>query len=75
MPNELPLPPDLHHLIEKRESGERRKAERRQKPATLNRSTTMGTDDEAMDEPIEVPEQDDRIQGERCRAKRREGDK
>lgn len=29
MPNQLPLPPELRHLIEKRDGSERRAAERR----------------------------------------------
>ena len=29
MPNQLPVPPELQHLIEKRESAERRKKSRR----------------------------------------------
>ena len=32
MPNELPLPPELRHLIEKREQEDRRAAERRLEP-------------------------------------------
>jgi hypothetical protein len=32
MPNDLPIPPELQHLIEKRERAERRKKSRRTKP-------------------------------------------
>jgi hypothetical protein len=32
MPNDLPIPPELQHLIEKRERAERRKRSRRTKP-------------------------------------------
>ncbi len=53
MPNELLLPPNLHHLIEKCENGKGAN-----KPMKAYPYITNNTNDEPIDKPAGVPEQD-----------------
>jgi hypothetical protein len=65
MPNELPLPPELQHLIEKRESQDRRAIDARQ--GDDRRSLDMGPAGALLSsaEIEQLPETDRRTEGER----------
>ena len=53
MPNELPLPPELQHLIEKRGEADRRGSERGSGQEQQDASEALDTDLENTDGPAE----------------------
>ena len=74
MPNELPLPPELHHLIEKREDEDRRVEQRRGKNSTVGNVEDDGVGD-ATTYPEVIPAPERRVQEERRDRERRHSDR
>ncbi len=74
MPNELPLPPDLQHLIEKRDEPDRRQNQRRHNQSSEECAATCGNAEGESEEFEEVPENERRTQPGRRKEKRRQND-
>ncbi len=74
MPNELPLPPDLQHLIEKRDELDRRQNQRRRNRSSEECAPTCGNAEGESEEIEEVPENERRTQPDRRKEKRRQND-
>ena len=74
MPNELPLPPELQHLIEKRQGGDRRTGQRRQDDR-LECGANGNASEEARENVMAAPEIERRVQGERRKRNRRISDR
>ena len=73
MPNELPLPPDLQHLIEKRGESKRRQVQRR--TGTKQETVSDTTADVESDAQLDTTEEEDRRTREGRRAEiRRQND-
>ena len=70
MPNELPLPDELQHLIEKRSDDEPRVTSRRDSAPTASDAETAETAPPATD----CPQQEPRSPAERRQAGRRQDD-
>lgn len=74
MPNELPLPPDLQHLIEKRDKSDRRQHQRRRDQDSEEDAATCDNAEGESEEFEEVPENERRTQLDRRKKKRRQND-
>ena len=72
MPNELPLPPDLQHLIEKRDKPDRRQRQRNRNSEEC--ASTCGNAEGESEEFEEVPENERQTQPDRRKEKRRQND-
>ena len=74
MPNELPLPPDLQHLIEKRDETDRRQNQRRRDQDSEEDAATCGNAEGESEELAEVSENERQTQPGRRKEKRRQND-
>ena len=74
MPNELPLPQDLQHLIEKRDDADRRQNQRDRSQTSEEPAATSGNAEGESEELEEVSENDKRTQSVRRKEKRRQND-